>query len=542
MGGLVLGVALFAGLVTWDLHGLVPDDVPQSIAETCVDSVASEHEDCVIRGLRELLGGIGYLDAVVETVTVDTHRTLEVLAGRRYSLERLVIDGVNAPAGKHAVRPILAMEGRRWDGKELTRQFEYLLEAYENNGYPFASISVRHISADHENATLSARIGVREGPLTHIESIRVSKGARTKPHVAARLAGLRLGMLYRQHVLDQVERRLLNTGYFSSVSEPRLTSGSGPGNIAVEIDIEEGPTHRLHGAVGLSQEGALAGSFDLQLRNIAGTAREVRFAWESSGTGRSDVFLAYKEPWVLGLPPALTVEVQQIVEDTVWVERSGRVGLSWELGKGFTGALGYATRRVIPGESAVGIVPTRTNEGWGQAVWDRERRLGLWETGYRFRLWTAYQQRQNLETGDKIPQVPVELDAIRHVPLHGHWSLGFSAGWRQLVTAEKTVPVPDQYPLGGARTLRGYREKQFRSKAVGWLRTEYRVIPDRRTSLFLFMDTGFYLEDESWESRRGFGLGIRVDTALGIMELDYGIPEGVDLLDGRIHLALGREF
>lgn len=529
-------------LSTWDLAGILPVDLAQELATAYPESLSMGREAWVMEQLLVKAGAQGYFEAKVETTCQETNPVLTLIPGRRYQLGRLVIDGVRADPETSALFPIRDLEGEFWDGSAFHKAMDHLLSWYENNGHPFASFTVRHATVDSTTASLRMRVAVREGPRTIIERVAAPETVKTKSRIIARIAGISPGMIYDQARLDAARSRLIRTGYYEIVGLPRLRAGSSSDRLVVEFGLKERTFNSAMGAVGISREGTLTGSLQVGLKNIAGTAREVAFSWVGTEDGRSDLLIRYREPWLLGLPPSLELEVLQAVEDTLWVERKGAVALAWSLGPGVRGSLGYSTRRVIPGEHQKFVLSTRSSEGWGELVWDAEQQIGVWRGGHWVRLRVGYEQRKDLEEETKVPSVRMEIDRRRHVPLHGSHSLGFRLAWRQVVSEEDEIPVPDRFPLGGATSLRGYRERQFRSRTIGWLNTEYRFLVDRGSTLFAFFDVGVYEDDHAWEWPLGMGIGLRAQTAIGTLSVEYGIPEGKDLRDGRIHMALQQGF
>jgi outer membrane protein insertion porin family len=127
---------------------------------------------------------------------------------------------------------------------------------------------------------------------------------------------------------------------------------------------------------------------------------------------------------------------------------------------------------------------------------------------------------------------------------------------RLVTSSEQVVPLPDQFRLGGATTLRGYREEQFRGSRVAWSNIEYRYLLSRRSRAFLFFDFGYYYRIERSPSENetepqflkieefkpAWGLGVRVDTPLGIVGVDYGLGEGDALTNGKVHVSLVNSF
>ena len=40
----------------------------------------------------------------------------------------------------------------------------------------------------------------------------------------------------------------------------------------------------------------------------------------------------------------------------------------------------------------------------------------------------------------------------------------------------------------------------------------------------------------------GYGLGLRLETGLGIMGIDYGLGQGDGIFNGKVHVGLINEF
>jgi outer membrane protein insertion porin family len=113
-----------------------------------------------------------------------------------------------------------------------------------------------------------------------------------------------------------------------------------------------------------------------------------------------------------------------------------------------------------------------------------------------------------------------------------------------------TFENSDLYRLGGNNSLRGYREDQFLGSRIFWSNLEYRALLTRRSYGFLFFDTGYYLRAEepelkipkSEEFLYGFGLGLSLETALGVLRVSYALGEGDSFSDGKIHFGVLNEF
>ena len=110
--------------------------------------------------------------------------------------------------------------------------------------------------------------------------------------------------------------------------------------------------------------------------------------------------------------------------------------------------------------------------------------------------------------------------------------------------------ISDLYKLGGTNTLRGYRENQFLGNRIFWSNLEYRYLLSSRSYAFLFFDTGYFLRNEDSqrsierisEFKIGYGLGMNLETALGVMGVSFALGQGDSFSEGKIHFGLINEF
>jgi outer membrane protein assembly factor BamA len=119
------------------------------------------------------------------------------------------------------------------------------------------------------------------------------------------------------------------------------------------------------------------------------------------------------------------------------------------------------------------------------------------------------------------------------------------------LTSEEVVPYYDLDPVGGATSLRGYREQEFRASRWAVARAEYGVFPAGGGRAFAFVDQGilyrpFLTTDGFADSetlyRIGYGAGFELPSGLGTVALSLGWGQGDGPLDGKLHVRLTNRF
>jgi outer membrane protein insertion porin family len=92
-----------------------------------------------------------------------------------------------------------------------------------------------------------------------------------------------------------------------------------------------------------------------------------------------------------------------------------------------------------------------------------------------------------------------------------------------MAQAPGTLPSQEEFKIGGAETVRGYKYGEMHGDRMVYMNSEYRFKIAKSLQAALFVDAG-----QAWKAsagnpsplKYGYGAGLRLDTPLGIMRLD----------------------
>jgi len=437
-------------------------------------------------------------------------------------------------------------------GAHLTRDAlaadtDALLASYADYGRPFVEVALPtsvELSAD---GGLSGRIEIRKGPDTWFGDVVVAGNDVTREHVITRETGIKRGETFSETRLSEVRPRLERLPYLDAVEEPVVAVDPESGEATVGVAVAEGTSNRISGALGLSggkgTSDELTGLVDIELGNIAGTGRSATAAWERIRESQTEISFSYTEPWMFGAPLDVGVAGSQSVRDTFYTTTEGDLLVTARVGDRTRFTWSVGAMRYVPGpagESTTKSVRTAFSVAYdgSDAPWNPT-------AGTRLSAGIEYSDKEVVETGRDESSGTATAEAQGFLRVRERQVLSLRGRAEVLASTEEEVPFHELLVLGGARSLRGYREEQFRGTRVALVSVEYRFLLGRRSRAIAFVDAGYWYREGSnpaKDTNLGYGIGLRGDTRLGTISIDYGLGEGDDLLDGKLHVGLIREF
>jgi outer membrane protein insertion porin family len=442
----------------------------------------------------------------------------------------------------------------------LGADIERLLDVYDKRGHPFAAIRVAAIDVrmQQDEACADIVIDIDEGDPFVISEFTVEGNHLTRSYVIIRETRLIPGSRFDPDKINDIRRRLERLRFFSSVSEPMLYVRNGVGGLLLRV--AEGNTNLFDGIIGYQpprvdgEAGYVTGLVNVSFRNIFGTGRRMDARWERATESISELEIRYLEPWFLSLPLNLHGGLFQRQQDSLYVHRTLDVSVSFLASSDLQITARGLRSDVIPSEFS--LSPTLT----ASTTWSGGLELLIDTRNDVYNPSAGIQLRNSWDGGSKSRRIAVtgeqsssfvqrfELDAAVFRTVVSRVVAAVSLHGRELRGA--ALDISDLYRLGGATTLRGYREEQFIGTRMGWMNAELRYTLGRRSFAFTFFDFGHIFQSEDTEqgrdalslSRNGYGLGLRLETGLGVMSVSYALGRGDGLGDGKIHFGLINEF
>ncbi len=418
--------------------------------------------------------------------------------------------------------------------------------------------------------------GVLHVPLIeqYIEDVEIEGLRKTKRKLVMSEIRTRPGQLYNLGLIRRDLDRLIDLGLFDSVAVADPRPGTQTGAVILVYQLDERKTGTFDAGLGYGPKDGLIGYVAVSENNLGGHGRKLGVRAEFGGTYAFD--LHFSDPFLDSHHTSIELDVYSRRTRTDLVgfaglsspnqvfgsetHTGGVVSLSRPLDRDrkrlvnvsymneyvnnqdarLINILDPSALRGRVGKLSAGFIndsrdmPSNPARGGREAI-QIEQAAGVLGSSFTFTKF-GVDLRRYFEIGDR------SVIALR--------------GMYGLVRGQNT-PIFEAFRAGGMDTIRGYREDRFVGSNVVLLNAEYRYRlfgDDPRKSLqaLAFVDYGdayggtwpglgnavFYSEHQQFTGNLGVGVGLRWNTRLGPIGVDYGVGrEG-----GRGYLTFRQTF
>ena len=460
------------------------------------------------------------------------------------------------------------LKGEIFNRYEIESIIDELLKNLENQGFPFAKIIIRSVylydDSTSEDHLADLNLKLEEGRKSRIDKIEVVGNNSTKDYVIIRELRIDPGEEYSEQKIENLPRRLNKLRYFDPVPVPQFYIDS-KNNGVLQINVKEKNTNNFDGIIGYvppakdNESGYVTGLVNVTLRNIFGTGRAAAIKWQKLTRVSQELDLKYLEPWLFGYPFNINAELFQRIQDTTYVQRRISGSLEFLATEDISASAFVSTQDVIPTERQVPVFTVYNSStlttGLSLKIDLRNDPLAptsglLFETAYSFSRKKINGPPEyitpGLETNPNLQRITAGFSAFYEL-FHRN-VVAISVNGKEL--RGPYFEQSDLWYFGGTNTVRGYREEQFLASRIAWSNLEYRLMLTQRSYTFLFFDAGYYLREADVERSIaknedfifGYGLGITVETGIGLLGVSFALAQGDSFSEGKIHFGIINEF
>jgi outer membrane protein insertion porin family len=484
--------------------------------------------------------------------------------------------------------------------RELQEDIKKLNDWYKENGYDLAQVVGAPAVSQDGVVTLIVAEGIIEDIQVRFfdKEGETAKG-KTRDFIILREIQLKSGDVFNRQTARNDLQRVFGLGIFED-AKFSFSPGEDPSKVIVNVDVVEGNTGSIAAGAGISSASGFFGTLSYQQKNIGGNNQTLGAEVEL-GTRDFDLSfdLRFTDPWIGGDPFRTSYTVNAFRRRSISlifdggeeeitlphdededdgdrprvVRTGGGVSFSrplapdpftkaeWRLSTGFQ----YQHVEI---EDSDGDISPRDELG---------NRLSFSDSGIDDLFTLQFGATRDLRNSVQQPTsgsllrlgadqwLPLGSGSILGTRLRGSYSyfipvslINFSEGPQAIAlnvqagTVIGDLPPYEAFSIGGSNSVRGYDEGE-----VGSGRSYLQANIEYRFPLFsvvggaLFFDYGTDLGSgdavpgnpagvrDKPGSGFGYGVGVRVQSPIGPIRVDYGFN---DQGDSRIHFGIGERF
>lgn len=504
------------------------------------------------------------LDFNDDSTYVDIELVLD--EGEKVPVGKIIIQGNSTLSESEILNSFETKVGDNLNDNILNQDIADLLKLYESRGLPFAKITIKDISvySDNEDNKIRIELAVTENSKVEIEQVKIKGNETTKDYVIIRELDLDKNKVVNSESIAIMKERLDRLNIFESVSEPKIYSLKSKNETGLLIEVTEGNTNTFDGVIGYSPatattDGYFTGLVNVSLRNLFGTARKLDAKYQSEVNETQELAFRYFEPYFFNFPLNLTFGFLQRIQDSSYTRRNLDLKADFLFSNKFTisGFAGYD--RVIPSDIVNPgslVADYRILLSGIELKYDSRDNIFIPTKGFLYTTSYSYGSKkifnyiqfQNFGYPEtfSIQRYFIDLDFYYSFVKRQTILLKLLGG----EVKSEILEDPDYFRIGGIKYIRGYRNEQYLASRLAASNLEFRYSISRKGFLFGFYDAGYYFKPvqpvnnipEQSGFLYGYGIGIRLETGLGLIGVSYALGKDDDILDGILNFGLINDF
>ena len=531
-----------------------------------------------LKRIKKLYADRGYSDARIDyNLDYDKkHKTMVITIkideGRKYTVGEINITGNNVVSRKEIEDAIEIHVGSTFIESQIHKNAININEIYFDRGYISAKV-IADVVFNREKQNMDVTYNIDEGQQARIEKIEIRGNTKTKDIVIRRELKIAPGEVFNGEKLKKSRQKLNNLGYFEEVTYS-TTPGSAPNKKNLIINVKETKTGEVSFGAGYSSIDKFIGFVELRQRNFdwrnfpafTGDGQDLSIRAEF-GSKRKYYDLSFTEPWVFNRPISFGFDLynRYSQRDTYDEER---LGGDIRLGRRFGD---YLSLNGMYKLEKVNISDIESNaddavkEEEGEHIISslslnltRDTRDNVFNPTSGGVLRNTVQFAGGCLGGDRdFMKYTSMLDWYFTYFKNQTLEVKLQGGVVDEFGDTIMVPIYERFYAGGANTIRGYGYRDVgpesaagdpiggESMAVANFEYTFPIIKQIKGAVFYDVGNVWSKIDDFGSSfKSAVGVGVRVNTPLGPVKVDYGY--GLDYepgeKKGRFHFSMSRGF
>lgn len=443
-----------------------------------------------------------------------------------------------------------------------------ILDYCLNHGHPFATLSLSDIKIDKGEIRGTCFLNPNQRVVW--DSMLTKGDAQIHSKFLENHLGIKTGQVYSEEKFEAISQLIDKLDFLSEIKPSELEFFDGVAK--VHNYLKKQSANRFDGIIGFQNNNEtdrleLTGEVNLDLVNSFHRGERIQFNWRKLEESSQNLKIAFQYPYIFNSKLGTDFSFQLLKQDSSYVNTNLRLGLNFQQSGNSSLRLFYQLKssNLISTKQYAGLTvlpdfaDSKSNLLGFQYEYEKLDRTYNPLKGWHWILDVAGGEnkiKKNINIPDEL-YTGVDLKtkifegslSLKHyIPIGLKWVYH----WQVMAARMNRVNYfeNDLYRLGGMKSIRGFNEDAFRASKYALARQEFRFVPSRNTSIYLFYDLAWY-EQEIQEKimsdqPMGYGFGLNFSTGSGLFTLNYALGkqdgQSTDLKSAKIHFGFIAKF
>lgn len=434
--------------------------------------------------------------------------------------------------------------------RQLYNFLNETINHYENNGYPFASLSFDSVQIEGNN--FRGNLILNKHHRYKVDSLLIYGTATISERYIQNYIRIKHSDSYNEALIKNISTRIKELPFVEEKQPFKVVFNETESKII--LDLKKKQASRFNGILGIQPNNEtgklrLTGDVKLNLLNSFKKGEEIIFNWRSIQENTQDLNTGFSYPFVLNTPFGLDYNFKLYKRDTTFIDVFNKIGVRYILkgnnyfsvfyqnkSSSLLSTKNFASLTVLPDYADI------SSQLYGIGVYYSKLDYNLNpRKGYSIiaegAVGTKNIKKNNaiketLYDGLKLNSSLYNASSILdyYIPLRKRSVIKLSS--KNGLTLNESLFDNELIRIGGLFTLRGFDEESIFATFYSIATVEYRFILEQNSFLYLFFDGAYYEKDnvKGYVSDRpiGFGTGMSFDTKAGIFSISYALGRQFD--------------
>lgn len=449
------------------------------------------------------------------------------------------------------------LNGKTLSPGSLSRYIKSTLSQFEDNGYPFARVSLANV--DIKSKGVSADICINKGNRINIDTIYLKGDAKLNQRKLAAIINLKKGEPYSETKIKRIDQRLRQQPYLNVIKSTEIEFLSHKARIYCYLGSK--PASRFWGMAGfykdkLENKIKLNGDIKLSLANALRSGEKLNFSWTAPGQGTQNLDISVDWPYIFGWQVGLAGSFALYKRDSTYITLNPKFSLVFFASNG--------------GRFMVNADYKRTSYNSKSSVIQNQygnSSAFLYGLGYEYNSFDnnllpirGLLLRSSINTGKReLTQkqgatsnlIEGDLFFESYIPIYVNrliLATRSNSKLKMLYSSSSSGKIfeNEMYHIGGMGTIRGFNQEMILSQAYSVASVELHLRVSEGSGVYLFTDKAFVKAYELGNRKDawplGLGLGINLATKAGQFNLSYALGQGfgqsLGTRDAKVHFGV----